>query len=409
VLHPTFESWGGAEWFIHQVIAAGLGGSPPATIYTHRWTAPPGGEAACAVLEHRRGGILSAPWDWEKIAVEQAEAWRSHGALFIHNWPATQWYHEGCGRGALPPAVWFCHEPPPALYGADRGGKEAPAQELSGLLDSLRFYGKHVVWRVISRLRARRSVARMGEELWVADLRRRDRVAVASLPVVLANSRFTARRIREIYEREAEVVYPVPPDLRRFRPSGPSEKQREILWVGRLTHHKRPHVMLSAWRQATEVEPALADYRLVMVGDGPMRPAIEARIEKLGLGGSVTLLRNLPRSDLIERYRSAILTVHLGVAEPFGLVPLESMAAGTAVLAEGDGGARETILEEETGWTIDGIDEPTLADRLARVPGIEWRLKEMGRVATDHAREAFDPDAAMARLRQVLAEASRGG
>ncbi|HXI02499.1 MAG TPA: hypothetical protein VNI57_04920, partial [Candidatus Saccharimonadales bacterium] len=106
VLHPTFESWGGAEWFIHQSLVSLLAGSRiRATVYTHRWTPPPGETVPYQVVCHRRGGVLTAPWDWEKIAREQAGLWREHSLLFVHNWPATLWYQEGSRLGPLPPAV----------------------------------------------------------------------------------------------------------------------------------------------------------------------------------------------------------------------------------------------------------------------------------------------------------------
>jgi glycosyltransferase involved in cell wall biosynthesis len=120
------------------------------------------------------------------------------------------------------------------------------------------------------------------------------------------------------------------------------------------------------------------------------------------------MLRNLTRAALVERYRTALLTVHLGVAEPFGLVPLESMAAGTAVLAEGNGGAREILVEGTTGWAVEDIDEPTLADRLAAVPRQREKLVEMGQAATRHALEAFRPEESLARLKARLEELASG-
>lgn len=407
LLHPTFEAWGGAEWFIHQSLTALAASGIGSTVYTHRWAPPPGETVPYKIVCHRRGGIQSAPWDWVRIAREMAPAWREHDVLMIHNWPATHWYHEGAGRSALPPALWYCHEPPGLLYAEREEGAGPPpaaGPDLSRLGESLRFYGARAPWRMASRLRARVAMGSRGGSEWLDDLRRRDRVAVGSLPAIVANSRFTAGRIRAIYEREAEVVYPVPPDLPDLAPGDEGRKHREILWVGRLTPEKRPHLMVGAWQQALQAEPALGGYSLVMVGDGPLWEALKERLVRLGLGDSVRMLRNLTRPALIERYRTALLTVHLGVAEPFGLVPLESMAAGTAVLAEGDGGAKEIIDEGTTGWAVEDIDEPTLADRLAAVPRQRERLVEMGQEAARHATESFHPEESLARLKARLEE-----
>ncbi len=408
ILHPTFESWGGAEWFIHQCVGAFAGrGLRDVTVYTHRWSPPPGESAGYRVVEHRRGGVHSAPWDWERIAREQAPLWRAHSVLFIHNWPATQWYQVAAGRMEVPPAVWYCHEPPAALHGAGTGREsEAGWADPAGILAGLRFYGSRTPWRAWSRLKLRRAIRSRGDGAWLDELRRRERIALGAIPRILANSRFTADRIRSLYRRQAEVVYPVPPDLEALSPGARRAKEPEILFVARLTEAKRPHVLISAWQQAVESEEGLAGYRLVIVGDGPLREAVEERIRRQQLGGSVELLRDLPRAELIRRYRRAVLTVHLGLGEPFGLVPLESMAAGTAVLAEGGGGARETILDGVTGWTFDGLDESTLADWLSRVPRMRERLEELGRMAAVHAAERFRPAASLDRLVAVLTEAA---
>ncbi len=408
ILHPTFESWGGAEWFIHQCLGAfARRGLRDATVYTHRWSPPPGESAGYHVVEHRRGGVHSAPWDWERIAREQAHLWRQHSVLFVHNWPATHWYQVAAGRFDVPPAVWYCHEPPAALHGAGTGREsEAGWADPAGILAALRFYGVRTPWRALSRLRLRRAILSYGEGSWLDDLRRRERIALGAIPRILANSRYTAAQVRTLYDREAEVVYPVPADLASLSPAGRQIKEPEILFVARLTEAKRPHVLLSAWQQAVESETGLAGYRLVIVGDGPLRGAIEERIRRQELGATVELLRDLPRPELIRRYRRAVLTIHLGLGEPFGLVPLESMAAGTAVLAEGGGGARETILDGVTGWAVDGLDESTLADWLARVPRMREQLEDLGRRAAVHAAERFRPAASLDRLVAVLTEAA---
>jgi glycosyltransferase involved in cell wall biosynthesis len=407
LLHPTFESWGGAEWFIHQTLStlaaeAGI----ESVIYTHRWTPPPGEDPPYRVVCHRRGGVLSAPWDWQKIAGEQAPLWRRHDLLFIHNYPAALWYHSGGGRAALPPAVWYCHEPPATLHGdGDHRSRPSGADSLRSLL----FHKGRSLWRLRSRLRERGEIRRRGFGGWLEDLKRREREAVEGIPSVLANSRFTASRVREIYSREATVIYPLPPDLGSLRPDGNSVKEREILCVGRLTPAKRPLLLPVAWRRALDAEERLRAYRLVYVGDGPLRPDLLALVRDLGLSSHVETLRNLSRFDLIARYRRALLSVHLGVGEPFGLVPLESMAAGTAVLAEGEGGVRETIEEGKSGWCVAGLDVPGLADWLGRVPSMHDRLVAMGQAASEHVQAGFRPPDAMSRLLDCFGAAVQGG
>src|SRR5262245_49345411 len=111
VLHATFESWGGAEWFIHQS-AAGM------PIATHRWSDPPGGGARpTGLLEHRCGAARSGPADWDRAGRLIAPWCEPLDVLVAHNWPALQWAEAAARAGAGKPVVWYCHEPPAGLYG----------------------------------------------------------------------------------------------------------------------------------------------------------------------------------------------------------------------------------------------------------------------------------------------------
>jgi glycosyltransferase involved in cell wall biosynthesis len=82
--------------------------------------------------------------------------------------------------------------------------------------------------------------------------------------------------------------------------------------------------------------------------------------------------------ELVRLYNQAVCTVFAPVMEPFGLVPLESMACGTPVVGIREGGVRETVIDGETGFLVDRdptefaaaivrlLDDPVLAGRLGR-------------------------------------------
>jgi glycosyltransferase involved in cell wall biosynthesis len=80
-------------------------------------------------------------------------------------------------------------------------------------------------------------------------------------------------------------------------------------------------------------------------------------------------------------YQRARLTVHLGLAEPFGLVALESMAAGTPVLAHRAGGIAEIVIEGESGWCRPNLRGEDLVSLLAVIPERSAELEAMGHAA----------------------------
>lgn len=405
VLHPTFEDWGGAEWFIHQLLQAFVrGGATPPVVYTHRWRDPPGDRPLYTVITHRLGGTYTGPWDWERIARRLLAAWRSHDVLFVHNFPALQWYRHAAARGVMPPALWYCHEPPVLLHGPvpEPPVVRAVPRVTWASIDRLRFYKASAAWRLWSRARQRLAILTRGAEGWREDLRRRDREAVAGAAMVVSNSNFTAGRVKEIYSRGSRVVYPLPADLDSISPGG--EKEDLVLWVGRMTAAKRPEVMIAAWHRACEMEPRLRGFRLALVGSGPLREHVAETTDRLGMLGAVVLVRDLTRPELIDLYRRALLTVHLSKAEPFGLVPVESMAAGTPVLVEGRGGVLESVVDGRTGWCIEGLDEPRLAERLARLPDERESLVRMGLAAARHVAERFVPRESHKQIVECLRE-----
>ncbi len=408
VLHGTFEVWGGAEWFLHGLLASFAKDERfDVVLYTHRFVPPPGGSVSYTVVEHRLGGVRSGPWDWARIARRYGPRWPRHDVLWAHNHPALEWAVRAKGA---PPLVWYCHEPPRHVWGLAPAGTpdardRAPAFSLARALST---YGSRLPWRAWSRMRLALATRTRGEFRWREKLQQWDRQAVGRCARVLANSRFTAWRVGEIYGHQADVVYPLSPE---FDPSAElprTAKERMVLWVGRLTHAKRPLEMLAAWERLGR-EGGSAGYRLVMVGDGPLRLQLDEAIAPLRAAGLAELRAQVPREELRELYRRALLTVHLGEDEPFGLVPLESMWEGTPVLGLCEGGVAETVLPGKTGWCLPDSNENTLARELARLLANPESLERMGASAATTVRSRFSFRDTWRLVCEALDEASGRG
>ena len=168
-----------------------------------------------------------------------------------------------------------------------------------------------------------------------------DRATATRVDRFLANSQYVAGRIGRYYNRRSAVVYP-PVDTDFYTPeSRPSA--RGFLIVSALVPYKRLDVAIEACRRLAAP--------LTIVGTGPE----EARLRALA-GPDVRFLGWLPEEEIRTLYRSATATLLPGT-EDFGIVPLESQACGTPVVALEDGGARETVIDGETGVLV---PEPTV-------------------------------------------------
>jgi glycosyltransferase involved in cell wall biosynthesis len=187
----------------------------------------------------------------------------------------------------------------------------------------------------------------------MAGLARWDAATSSRVHRFLANSQYVAGRIRRYYNRGSIVVYP-PVDTEYFHPSpdGPT-RTRSALIVSALVPYKRVDVALEAVR--------IAGVPLTIVGRGPEEP----RLRELARGTPVEFRGWCTQEEIRDLYRSAGVVLLPGV-EDFGIVPVEAQACGTPVVALGQGGACETVLDGVTGALAP--DGPgALADGIQRV------------------------------------------
>ena len=157
-------------------------------------------------------------------------------------------------------------------------------------------------------------------------LRQWDQLSAQRVDHLIANSRFTARRIRKFWGRDAEVIHP-PVDVARFR--WQSSRDDTFLCVCRLVPYKRVDLVVEAFNRL--------GLPLLVVGDGPERSRLEALA-----GGNVTLLGRQSQQQVETLMSRCRAFVYAGL-EDFGIAPVEAMAAGAPVIGLGRGGLLDTV------------------------------------------------------------------
>lgn len=170
---------------------------------------------------------------------------------------------------------------------------------------------------------------------------RRGDYQAAQLPQAYAGiSRYIRERISRCYGREATVIYP-PVDVSYFTPGDEGGVRRAprdfYLAASRLVPYKKLPLIAAAFARH------LPDCELVIIGDGPEMGRVQA-----AAGPNVKVLGAQPREVLRDYLRRARAFV-FAADEDFGILPVEAQACGTPVIAYGVGGARETVVEGETG------------------------------------------------------------
>ncbi|MFK0385693.1 glycosyltransferase family 4 protein [Agrobacterium sp. NPDC090273] len=146
--------------------------------------------------------------------------------------------------------------------------------------------------------------------------------------LMTVNSKFIRNRVRKCYGRDSTVIYP-PVDTSHLAPS--EAKGDYFVTASRLVPYKKVPLIVEAFTK-------MPDKRLIVIGDGPEMRRIKEiatpNIEILGFLGN----------DELHKYMAEAKAFVFAAEDDFGIVPVESQALGTPVIAYGKGGVLETVV-----------------------------------------------------------------
>lgn len=147
---------------------------------------------------------------------------------------------------------------------------------------------------------------------------------------------------------------------------------------------------------------ARLDWRLLLVGDGAARGAVEGLMAALP-AGRVRFLGQLPAAGVAEAHAAADLHVWPACAEAYGMALLEAQAAAVPVVAGDEGGVAEVVADGETGLLTAPRDPDALARAVAELLADPSRRRAMGARAQLRAVRTHDAAVAQGRLAEALA------
>lgn len=153
--------------------------------------------------------------------------------------------------------------------------------------------------------------------------------------------------------------------------------ERYFLASGRFVAKKNMQGLLRAY--ARYLELSSDPWNLVLLGDGPLRPHIESKINALGIQSKVVRAGFRQYPELPAHYALAGAFVLPSIVDQWGLVVNEAMASGLPVLvSERCGCAPDLVSNGENGYTFDPYDAEQLADLMARVSSDGCDRRAMG-------------------------------
>jgi len=218
---------------------------------------------------------------------------------------------------------------------------------------------------------------------------------------------FQTKEIRNWYKGfisdEDAVIIPNAINPEFIRPLYDGEREKTIVSVGRLTEEKNFSLLIEAF---AKVHKTHKEYKLVIYGEGPLRPLLEKQITELCISNFVSLPGN--EKDIISKIEGACMFVLSSRHEGMPNALMEAMALGLPCVSTdcGGGGARYLINNGENGLLVANGDKLALIEAMKRLlSDVEYsnRLANNARKITDY----LSPNIIYSKWESIIGEAIR--
>ena len=251
------------------------------------------------------------------------------------------------------PHICYCHTPTRYLW-----------SDTHQYINELRYnkYFKKIISLVLNYIR-----------IW-------DKAAADRVDFYIANSKTVQKRIKKYYKRDSTIIYPSIEENQFYI----SEKQGDYFLTGcRLVPYKRNDIVIEAFKKLNL--EADKKYKLKIFGDG----IDMERLKKLTKGDkNIELLGRVTDKER-NRFFSECQAFINPQREDFGITIVEAMASGRPVIALSQGGAKETVLEGETGMFFHNENPEAIAAAVKNFSSEAWNPYKIREHALKFSKNRF--------------------
>jgi len=214
----------------------------------------------------------------------------------------------------------------------------------------------------------------------------------------VVSSGIKGKLIRAGVSEEKIRVIPTPVDLEKFEKCSPKkvnqirkkyDNKKIVLFVGRLSKEKNLPMLLKA---ALEVRHRISEVVFLIIGEGKEKERLLHLTSNLKLQTYIKFLGCVKHEKLINYYHACDFVVLPSFSESFGKVLLEAGAAGKPVVATATTGAKEIIINGQTGFLVPINDEKSLAQCIVQLLEDENLAYQMGQEAKERILAKFNPE-----------------
>ena len=209
-------------------------------------------------------------------------------------------------------------------------------------------------------------------------------------------------------QRKVELIYNGI-DLQAFELAaeqaslGQRDPRPTAVMVARLAPVKDFDTLFQAAAVVRQRQP---EFRLRLLGDGPLRAELEGTAERMGLKDCIELLGN--RRDVPQQLAAADVFILSSHSEGLSIAVLEAMATGLPVVATAVGGNPEVVADGETGFLVPERSPQIMAEKIVWLLEHADQAREMGRAGRRRVAERFDIRGTVREYQRLYLDLARG-
>ena len=225
--------------------------------------------------------------------------------------------------------------------------------------------------------------------MFVGPLRRADLKAAQKPDCFVTISEYAKEQIKKYYGRDAVIVHP-PVEIEDFKLKQGVEKKDYFVISSRQVNWKRVDLAVNACMMSQRY--------LYVIGEGPLNK----KLKKLAAGSKHIKFLKLMSKEKLAGYLMEAKGYIFPSLEPFGIAPVEALAAGCPVIAYGEGGALDYIKDGKNGILFEEQTAKSLAEAILKFEKMKFDANAVSKTAEGFGMERFDME-----LKKVVDEITK--
>ena len=215
---------------------------------------------------------------------------------------------------------------------------------------------------------------------------------------VIVNSNYMKNEVQRLFGLPFEKINVIPNGINiniyngiernyEFRRRYARDNEKIVMCAGRLVYEKGFQYLLDA---APKILEHYNDVKFIIAGKGGMLDELKAKANYLGINNKVYFTGQLPSKDLYTMYRCADVAVFPSTYEPFGIVAIEGMYAGTPIVVSDVGGLNEIVEHGVTGMKSYAGNANSIADSILALLFDQQLANNISKNARNKVKEVYN-------------------